>query len=344
MLKLISGALIGHVNYEEIYMDSEIDDKTNPPTTNNNMGVDQNTNIHKIPTLPETTRKVARLEKRKLDKNQFIAYEMIACTFLLGLVHDGNDPNTTLYSCLGHTMGSTATLNINDIVHRLEARGGKSQLIMFLTGPAGSEKNTAMKVALQFCYDFCLAVGVMWSDHTFLFTAYTGAAASLFGGVTISKAAFLNQQKALSLNDKYEWQDVRILVIDEVSFMSDKILEALDVKLKEIRNRVKPFGGLSIIFAGDFRQLEPVGSTEFDLMFLSLSSKHWDNCINAIIILDNVHCFKKDPEYGETLKRMWNGDLSTEDPKRINTRVIGYNGLQLPSHVEGEIPKRSFQI
>ncbi len=174
----------------------------------------------------------------------------------------------------------------------------------------------------------------------FLFTAYTGAAASFFGGVTISKAAFLNQQKALSLNNKNEWQDIQILIVDEVSFMSDKILEALDVKLKEIRIRAKPFGGFSIIFARDFHQLEPVGSMEFDLMFSSLSSKHWDNCISAIIIIDNVHCFKKDPEYGEMLKRMWNGDLSTEDRKRIKTRVIGYNGLQLPSHVEGEIPKR----
>jgi hypothetical protein len=68
MLKLISGALIGDVNYKEIYMDSEINDKTNPPITTNNMDVDQNTNIHKIPTLPETARKVARLEKWKLGK------------------------------------------------------------------------------------------------------------------------------------------------------------------------------------------------------------------------------------------------------------------------------------
>ncbi len=80
--------------------------------------------------------------------------------------------------------------------------------------------------------------------------------------------------------------------------MSDKILDALDVKLKEIGNRANPFGGFSIIFDGDFRQLETVGSTEFDLMISSLSSKHSDNCINAIIILDNVHCFKEDPEYG----------------------------------------------
>ncbi len=75
--------------------------------------------------------------------------------------------------------------------------------------------------------------------------------------------------------------------------MSDKILDALDVKLKEIGNRAKPFGGFSIIFAGDFCQLETVGSTEFDLMFSSLSSKHLDKCINAIIILDMFIASKK---------------------------------------------------
>ncbi len=155
----------------------------------------------------------------------------------------------------------------------------------------------------------------MWSDTTFLFTAYTGAAASLFGGVTISNAMFLNQQKTLSLNGKNDWQDVQIIIVDEVSFMSDKNLETLDVKLKEIGNRAKPFGGSLIIFAGDFCQLEPVGSTEFDLTFSSLPSKHWENCINKIIILDNNHHFKEDPEYGQMLKRMWNGDLSTEDNK-----------------------------
>ena len=125
--------------------------------------------------------------------------------------------------------------------------------------------------------------------------------------------------------------------------MSDKNLGTLDVKLKEIGNRAKPFGGFSIIFAGDFRQLEPVGSTEIDLLFSSLSSKHWDNCNDAIIILENDHCFKEDPEYRQMLKKMWNDDLTTEDCKRINSRVIGYNGLQLPSHVEGEFSKRTIQ-
>jgi hypothetical protein len=44
---------------------------------------------------------------------------------------------------------------------KLEARGGQEQLLLFLTGPAGSGKSTAMRVAEQFCYEFCVAVGVM---------------------------------------------------------------------------------------------------------------------------------------------------------------------------------------
>jgi hypothetical protein len=34
----------------------------------------------------------------------------------------------------------------------------------------------------------------MWSDTTFLFTAYTGAAASLIVETTISKTAYLNKK------------------------------------------------------------------------------------------------------------------------------------------------------
>jgi hypothetical protein len=102
----------------------------------------------------------------------------------------------------------------------------------------------------------------MWSDTTFLFTAYIGSAASLLGGVTISKATFLNQIKSLSLDDKNQWQDVQILIIDKISFMSNSILRTLDRKLKGIENRTLAFGGFSIIFSGDFHQLELVGRTE----------------------------------------------------------------------------------
>jgi hypothetical protein len=292
---------------------------------------------HKIPTLTQIARKVARLEKTQLDEKQYIAYEMIACTFLLGLVNDGSDKNTKLGSYLQQSLEIASSTDATNIIKKLKARGGMDQLLMFLTGPAGSGKSTSMKIAQQFCYEFCIAVGIMWSDKTFIFTAYTGSAASLFGGVTISKAAFLNQRKQLSVDDRNEWQDVRIVVIDEVSFMSDTIFKTLDTKLKEIKNRTQPFGGLSIIFAGDFRQLEPIGVNDTELLFSSLSSKHWENCINAVIILDNEHRFKEDPEYGQMLKRMWSGDLTKQDRMRINSRVLGSSGVELPPDFEGKL-------
>ncbi len=107
----------------------------------------------------------------------------------------------------------------------------KNNYFCFLQGLLDQEKSTAMRVAKQFCYEFCVAVGVMWSDTTFLFTAYTGSTASLIGGVTISKAAYLNLQRQINKNDIHEWKDVRILVIDEVSFMNNSIFKKLNRQL-----------------------------------------------------------------------------------------------------------------
>ncbi len=71
---------------------------------------------------------------------------------------------------------------------------------------------------------------------------------------------------------KNEWQDVQILIIDEILFMSNSVLKRLDKKLKRIGNAARVFGGFSIIFSGDFCQLEPVCSNDSELLFSSLSS------------------------------------------------------------------------
>ena len=147
MLKLISGTLVGGANYSDIYdneMNSPIQSRNN--TTNNNQ--------LKVPTLSEIARKVAKLEKTQLDEKQYIAYEIIACTFLLGFVKDGNNPKTTLYSSLQQSMGCPNTIDMEDLVNRLKARGGQDQLLIFLTRPAGSGKSTAVMVAQQVVLNF----------------------------------------------------------------------------------------------------------------------------------------------------------------------------------------------
>ena len=151
----------------------------------------------------------------KLDEKQYAAYEIIACTFLLELVEEVRDKSSILGKYLGSALGSTKE-DMDLLVENLEARRGmnkhQNQLLMFLTGPAGSGKSTAAKVAQRFCFEFCAAVSVMWHDETFFFTACSGSAAALFRGVTIHSAAFMNGR--VTDEARKQWKNVRILVID----------------------------------------------------------------------------------------------------------------------------------
>jgi hypothetical protein len=117
MLKLISGTLVGGANYSDVY-----DNEMNLPTQSCNNTT--NNNKLKEPTLPEIARKVAKLEKTQLDEKQYIPYEIIAFTFLLGLIQDENNPKTTLYLSVQQSMGCPNTTDMEDLVNRLKARGG----------------------------------------------------------------------------------------------------------------------------------------------------------------------------------------------------------------------------
>ena len=54
---------------------------------------------------------------------------------------------------------------------------------------------------------------------------------------------------------------VRLLVIDEVSQLTAKLIDDLDKKLRLITGVRKPFGGLHVILCGDFVQLPPVSAS-----------------------------------------------------------------------------------
>ena len=57
--------------------------------------------------------------------------------------------------------------------------------------------------------------------------------------------------------------------------------------------------------------------------------------MNAIIILENDHRFKKDAKYGRLLKRMWKGELTKRDREWLNERVVGSRHLpSLPKTFE----------
>ena len=100
-------------------------------------------------------------------------------------------------------------------------------MIMFVTGLAGSGKSTGINVARRFCFEFCRAASIMWEDNTFFFTAYTGSAAAAFGGLTTSTGTYL-QKKNITDADRDKFRGVRIIIVDEVSFLKRSELEKND--------------------------------------------------------------------------------------------------------------------
>lgn len=58
------------------------------------------------------------------------------------------------------------------------------------------------------------------------------------------------------------WSEIGVLFIDEIGMVKAKLLDLIDTRLRLLKAQLdKPFGGVSVVFCGDFFQLPPVGST-----------------------------------------------------------------------------------
>ncbi|KAF5338632.1 hypothetical protein D9611_012774 [Ephemerocybe angulata] len=136
---------------------------------------------------------------------------------------------------------------------------GGPQLLMYVGGSGGTGKSYLIETIV----DFFEGLGRM--DEIKL-GAFTGIAASLIGGHTLHSLLGMgvNSKKpgtaAKRLFD--EWRKVTYFVIDEVSMISAQFLAAASSKLRtakgdDARASQKPFGGINMIFLGDFFQLSP---------------------------------------------------------------------------------------
>ena len=97
-------------------------------------------------------------------------------------------------------------------------------------------------------------------------TAFTGTAASNIGGQTLTSTfrfGFNNQHQCFGDKErdkkKQQLKALVCVIIDEISMVKADMLYMLDLKLQEIKENKKPFGGVAIFSFGDIFQLKPVG-------------------------------------------------------------------------------------
>jgi len=135
----------------------------------------------------------------------------------------------------------------------------KTGASVFLTGEPGSGKTHTVNE-----YVACLrARGVEPA-----ITASTGIAATHIGGMTVHSWSGVGIKRKLNKYDLdkitssgYVAKRVRrakVLIIDEVSMLPPGILSMIDAVCREIKQNVEPFGGIQVVFVGDFFQLPPI--------------------------------------------------------------------------------------
>jgi ATP-dependent DNA helicase PIF1 len=145
--------------------------------------------------------------------------------------------------------------------------------------------------------------------------AMTGCAALLINGATLHSylAIGLAVDTPKTLANKIKKfvtviqriQELDILLIDEVSMLSDELFEKVYEFLQIVRKNNKPFGGVQMIFVGDPFQLAPVNG---NYCFLS---KLWEN-IKVHTLKTNMRQAGDQP-YKDLLDRVRFGGCSKED-------------------------------
>lgn len=292
-----------------------------------------------IPTMSQIAIKVAEDSNVTLDRVQYAAYEIICSSFMLNMVNEGWYDKASEFGVRDEEVQEQSVQSVmKRVKQNLIDLGAEKQLLMFVTGPAGAGKSTAITVAQQFCYEFCISLGIKWNENTFMFTATTGCAAALFDGTTLHSVSFLNSKKK-NITDAMmkPWKNVKLLIVDEISMSTDDMMNKLSDYLNHFRRCVDPtshfisdkmiFGGYSIIYSGDFRQIPPVGANDEQLLYKARGL--WENSLNVAVIFQDSHRFKEDQMYGDIMMRMWKGLATKDDIDIINGRLLG-SSLSIP--------------
>ena len=108
-----------------------------------------------------------------------------------------------------------------------------------------------------------------------------------------------------------------ILVIDEISMLGKAFLEIINEVLKVLRGNDKNFGGLQVIFTGDFLQLPPINDE------LCFKSQLWKDLNLKTVYLTKMFRVN-DPLYASILERVRLGKQTTEDNKELYKRFFAY--------------------
>jgi ATP-dependent DNA helicase PIF1 len=184
---------------------------------------------------------------------------------------------------------------------------------VFVTGLGGTGKSTLIRYILSNMYSRKIAV-----------TSSTGISATLIGGVTFHSfcGIGLGRESAetllenMSYKAKKRWLSTQMIVIDEVSMITPELLNKTNEIAKTVRKCNLPFGGLQVVFCGDFLQLPCIGSDTF-----CFDSDAWREISPIVVCLTTNVRQKSDKVFQKVLEEIRMGIVTDESKKILKSRL-----------------------
>lgn len=193
---------------------------------------------------------------------------------------------------------------------------------VFLTGEPGAGKSYTIRQYVSWLRSCGVDPAI---------TASTGIAATHIGGTTlhswsgigINKTMNSIELNAISGKDRLakRMRATHVLIIDEVSMLDGQTLNLVDAVCRSVRQSQQPFGGLQVIFVGDFFQLPPVSRSGEPLPEFSFASNSWRLAAPTICYLGEQHR-QDDEEFLNVLAALRRGEINDNHRAVLEGRQV----------------------
>lgn len=213
---------------------------------------------------------------------------------------------------------------------------------IFLTGPGGTGKTHLIRIiyedalermsgSVQVCAMTGCAALLLECDAKTLHS-WAGIGIAKDNIVDICSSVCTNQFKLKA------WTSTTLLIVDEVSMMSSHMFNLLDHIGRTTRRRQgKPFGGIQVIFSGDFFQLPPIRDGAKATGEFCFESPLWTSTFHRTVEL-TTQFRQTDHVYAQVLNEIREGILSEASSEILNER------LRITSTLATELEDDSFVI
>ncbi len=193
---------------------------------------------------------------------------------------------------------------------------------VFLTGQPGAGKSHTVNRYVAYLRSCGVEPAI---------TASTGIAATHIGGLTIHSWAGIGINKSLSreqLNGMLGLDRLvkrinatSVLIIDEISMLSGNTLNLVDQVCQALRKSMQPFGGLQVVFVGDFFQLPPVSRQDEPLPQFAFMSDAWQHAAPTVCYLSEQHR-QEDDVFLNVLSALRQGTMDEDHLRHLQARQV----------------------